>query len=364
MPTPRPPRRLLAFAAVIACACVGWTVATSPVAAAKTAPVPEGFHGVVAQTPLNEAGVVRLRQARVGTLRFIISWASIEPERGRYDFRETDRWMLTAARSGAAPLPFIFGIPGWADPGGGIGEVISTSEGQKAWRKLLTALTLRYGPHGYFWPLAGVQGGVDIWQLGNEPNLYSFWGGEPSPRGYALLLGIGADTIRSVDPSAEIAMAGLPPGTRGPEGWEYLDDLLDIEGVAGDFDYIAPHPYSADMKGVINKLDHFRKVLVQHGLGDRRMLVTEIGWMAGGPKDHLLRRSRRGQARILKHAYARLAVERERWGIDSVLWFALQDRAAQQGLCSFCARSGLFDWQGRAKPAWIAFLNSALALRR
>jgi hypothetical protein len=361
MQTPRSTRRLLALAAAIACVGMGWA---GTVAAPAVAQVPEDFHGVVAQTQLDDDDVTRLRNAEVGTMRFIINWPSVEPERGRYDFREADRWMINAARTGADPLPFVYGTPGWADPDAGIGELIATSEGQKAWRQLLRALAFRYGPNGYFWPLVGLDGGVDIWQIGNEPNLYSFWGGEPSPSGYALLLGIGADAIRSIDPGAEIAMAGLPPGTRGPDGWEYLDDLLDVEGVEEDFDYIAPHPYSADMKGVTDKLDRFRKILVGHGLGNKRMLVTEIGWMAGGPKDHLLRRSRQGQAKILKQAYARLAAKRARWGIDSVLWFAFQDRAEERGLCSFCARSGLFDAKGRAKPAWDAFRDSATALRR
>lgn len=362
MQTKRSIRRRLTLAAASVLACA--VAALLPTPAPAGAAVPDGFHGVVAQTALTGEDVERLREGQVGSMRFVVNWRAVEPERGRYDFREVDRYMIATARSGVAPLPFVFGTPGWADEGVGMGELITTSEGQRAWQQLLRALVLRYGPNGYLWPIAGLDGGVEIWQLGNEPNLYSFWGGEPSPSGYALMLRLGAEAVHSIDPGAEIAMAGLPPGTRGPDGWDFLDDLLEIDGVGADFDYIAPHPYSSGFRGVRAKLDRFRGVLVDHGLGDKRMLITEIGWMAGGPDGHPLRRSRQGQARILTRVYDRLAAGREQWGIDAVLWFAWQDRSEEQGLCSFCARSGLFDSSGRSKPAWTAFQTSALSLRR
>ena len=352
----------------LATACAGSALATLAgmlgLPSGAAAAVPETFHGVVAQAPVSPTDADRMRDGGVGTMRFLINWQAVEPERGRYDFRTVDQYMAASGRSGAEPLPFVFGTPGWADADTGIGELIASSEGQRAWRQLLVTLTLRYGPNGYFWPVAGLSGGVEIWQLGNEPNLYSFWGGEPDPSRYALLLGIGADAIRTIDPTAEIAMAGLPPGTKGPDGWTYLDDLLDVPGVAADFDYIAPHPYSPTLKGVRGKLDLFRRVLVDHGLGGKRMLVTEIGWMAGGPKSHPLYRSKRGQAKILKQSYGRLAADRARWGLDAAFWFSWQDPPKQQGLCSFCARSGLFDSRGRSKPAWTAFKNSVRSLRR
>lgn len=356
--------RRLSLAAIWASAIAAAGLLAAAPLPAKAA-VPESFHGVVSQTPLLAADIDQLRKGRVGTMRFIINWSTVEPKRGSYDFSEVDRFMRATAEAGVQPLPFVYGVPGWADEDESIGGLIASSDGQAAWRELLVALTWRYGQGGYFWAVAGLPDeGVRIWQLGNEPNLYSFWGGEPSPSRYALLLGLGADAVHSVDPAAEIAMAGLPPGTRGPDGWEYLDDLLEIEGVGDTFDYIAPHPYSADFKGVRGKLDKFRRVLVKHGLGEKRMLVTEIGWMAGGPKKHPLRRSKRGQARILSQVYNRLAAGRDRWGVAAVLWFAWQDRAKQQGLCSFCSRSGLFESDGRPKPAWTAFKRSARALRR
>ena len=331
---------------------------------ARSTPVPVPFHGVVTQTPLGPTDSNRMREGAVGTMRFAISWRSVESgDRGSYDFSEPDRQMREIVSAGVTPFPFVFGTPGWAGDER-IGTVIGTPQGRQAWHDLIVALAEHYAPGSDFWASSYLpDAGVPIWQIGNEPNLISVWGGQPRPRGYAALLRIGANAVRSVDPGAQIAMAGLPPGTKGPDGWDYLGRLLKIKGLGSYFDFIAPHPYSSKLRGVFSKLGRFRAVLRHHRLGSKRMLITELGWMAGGRKDHDLRRSAHGQARILKHAYSRLARRRGALRLSGVFWYAWRDRGRGEKLCSFCSHSGLFTAKERPKQSWTAFERSARTLR-
>ena len=322
--------------------------------------MPPIIHGVAIQAPLDATDVAQMRRAHVGMIRVPVHWKAIERSHDTYDFGDVDASMKAVVEAGAVPLPVVFGTPGWAGDKP-IGEVIATSEGQQGWERFLAVLTERYGPGGQFWAEQQLpQDGVPIWQIGNEPNLISFWGGQPQPHRYAELLQFGAQGVRSVDPTAQIAMAGMAPGSRGPSGWSYLNSLLDVApGLGQYFDMIAPHPYSKNLAAVTHKLELFRKVLRSHQLGNKRMLITEVGWAAGGRKDLLIHRSRNGQARVLTRLYKDLARRRGRFHLLGIIWYAWRDRPREPGLCPFCATSGLVSSDGAPKPSLRAFRRSA-----
>ncbi|HEY4721986.1 MAG TPA: hypothetical protein VII92_09080, partial [Anaerolineae bacterium] len=76
--------------------------------------------------------------------------------------------------------------------------------------------------------LAG-RGKVNAYEIGNEPNLGMFWGGQnPNPEQYGRLLCRVHDVIKSVDPNAFVVSAGLAPvGRTQPQNWVYaMDDRV------------------------------------------------------------------------------------------------------------------------------------------
>ena len=98
--------------------------------------------------------------ANVGTLRFEIYWAGIDPTSapGDYDWSTSDAVVAEAARNGVATLPFVTSVPEWVGarrpqlPGWQL-PLIRTA-GQGGAGRLGTFLAdavHRYGPGGSFW---------------------------------------------------------------------------------------------------------------------------------------------------------------------------------------------------------------------
>ena len=73
--------------------------------------------------------------------------------------------------------------------------------------------------------LAG-RGKVNAYEIGNDPNLGIFWGGQnPNPEQYGRLLCRVHAVIKSVDPNAFVVSAGLAPvGRTQPQNWFYAMD--------------------------------------------------------------------------------------------------------------------------------------------
>jgi hypothetical protein len=320
----------------------------APAAAAKRS----GFVGVATDGPLRRAELNRVRGLGM-TVRFAINWPQVEPQPGRYDFSVPDEQIGLAADYGARALPVVFGTPAWisdepARPPLG-------PRGLRRWRFFLSALVRRYGTRGSFWRGRAVRRPVRSWQIWNEPNFRVFWRSRISPRGYAHLLGAATGAIRRHDRSARIVAAGLAPIENAIKPWEYLRRLYRVPGARRLFDVAALHPYAAKVGGVEYEVWRTRQVMREAGAGDQPLLLSEVGVASHSAAPTLFDRGRRGQARFLEHVYARLSAQRRRWRIGGVYWYTWRDPGQADSLCSFCEGAGLFDAQGRAKPAWRAF---------
>src|SRR5215210_3379585 len=105
---PRRSSRGLA-ACVAALACLAGAAAPSPASAEP----PRSFWGVVPINDLSTSELELMGAGRVGTLRQLVLWPSVEHKPGSYDWSYLDFLVANAARNGIEVLPFAYGTPNW-----------------------------------------------------------------------------------------------------------------------------------------------------------------------------------------------------------------------------------------------------------
>ena len=135
---------------------------------------------------------------------------------------------------------------------------------------------------------------VDHYQIWDEPNLASHWGGgSVNPSAYADLFARSARAIRTADPDASILLAGLAPtteaGSKNLSDKRYLERLYQA-GAAPYFDVVAAKPYGFDT-GPNDRRVHesylnvsrvilLREVMVEYGDAENAIWASHWGWNA------------------------------------------------------------------------------------
>lgn len=342
---------------------------SSPMAAAEP---PRKFYGVVSQSPLGAADFKRMARGRVGTVRELLPWASIDrsPVPGKLKWREFDFIVRHASRRGIRILPTVFGTPRWLAPREGCKERPSrcyvhapqTEYGLDAWRAFVGAAARRYGRGGAFWmnhPKLRYQP-IRSWQIWNEQNASYFFAPRADPAQYARLVAAASEAIRAEDPRARVVlggMYGIPGGEGSMTAYDFLSDLYEIPGFEHSFEGIAMHPYAiytGRVEEVRSQVTQLRAVATQAGDPGVGLWITEVGWGSDGTG--AINPSPAGQAQRLRHALRYLTRKRAELGIALVAWYAWRD--VRPGGCGFCPSSGLFKRESlRPKPAWAQFVR-------
>jgi hypothetical protein len=356
-------------AGVLTGALAGCALAAGSVAHASP---PRSFFGVAPQGPLWLADYARMAEAKVGTLRFELSWAQTSPEAGIYDWRAADAMVENAAVAGMRPLPFLFSTPAWVARLDGYeceeAECLPYPPhgpaAMRAWREFATAVADRYGPGGAFWRLHPSLHArpIRVWQIWNEQNSPTFFKPKPSPAAYGKLLRVAHDAITVVDADATIVLGGMfgtPLGGHRPAmtAWRYLGQLYDVDGAAAAFDGVAPHPYAQQISGMREQINRIRDRMAQARDTDSKLWITELGWASAGVPSPL-NRGVAGQARRLRQAFGYLLEHRRRLRIANVDWYSWRDEPSAGGaigLCAWCPSSGLVEEDMSAKPSLDAF---------
>ena len=340
------------------------------VAAADAAP--KKFFGVMPQTALTDEDFTRMGEAKVGTLRFEISWYGSDPTAaaGDYNFATIDATMTKLAQQGIEPLPFVFGTPAWAAKLDGqscngakcITFAPSKGRGLKAFKAFMADLVERYGPDGAFWTEnpSLPKNPITEWQIWNEQNSDTFYSPKPNPAAFVKLMKAADAGIASVDPSAEVIMGGMfvsPRQGQKPSyfSYDFLDEVYDVKGASKYFDAVSAHPYAAKLKTVAEQVDLLRQSMKEGGDANADLYITEIGWASTGSKNPLVR-GEKGQAQRLKQAFKYFLKKRNSFNLQTVVWYSWRDNAsADVGLCAWCPGSGLVTEDLTAKPALDAF---------
>ena len=362
-----PRRRLIAPAAAI---LLTLAIGLWPGAGAAAAPVsvlPSSFYGVAPQNTLTTADVGRMAQGRVGTLRILINWSTIDrTSADDNNWSAIDPIVYAAATQGISVTPFVFGTPEWVARDLDHHSCRPTTcelfapRGQPAleqWQRFLREAVERYGPGGEFFaehPYLPFQP-IVVWQLWNEQNSATFYKPKPDVNAYATLVRSGTDAVRSVDPDAKILLGGMfgtPGGVDEPKlfAWNYLRKLYRVPGIAEQFDGVAVHPYAARMIKVIEQVRLMHKE-IRRAKDPAEMWITEVGW-SSGTGGNPLERGKKGQATRLREAMSWFIGHQAAYNIQNVTWFAWRDLAGKP-ICQWCANAGLFKAASLTpKPAW------------
>lgn len=312
------------------------------------------------------SGAERLAAVGARYAREDVTWAAVEPRRGRFDWRATDETFIVAARYGITILPILGGAPRRAR---GSPSFLPTATG--AWQAFVAAAVARYGPGGAFWREHRKlpQRPPRHFELFNEPYTAKSSGDRPDPAHYAHLVVAAVRAGRAANPHARFLIEAET--TYSPDGGRtWLDWLGGMYAAVPDlgryFDGVAVHPYAnrSPLTFTPGVGDHFQSrrlevihdALVARGAGDKHLWVTEVGWSTCGRQQDSDCVSEPDQAQYLRDFFA---LTRTRWRdyVDAVFVYALQDyrdtRRPKEG------GFGVLRRDGSRKPAWYALAAAA-----
>jgi hypothetical protein len=336
---------------------------------APAGPSPE-FLGMVAEDAFGNPGAYRrrsldrLRAAGVGLVRQTFDWALIERSPGRYDFAFYDRFVAALAERELRLLPILFNPPPFRSSAPSRARRPGTYPPRRPADLGVfgAALARRYGPGGSFWrsrpglPRLPVR----AWQVWNEPSIPAYWPSGPDAAAYVRLLRATGQTIKRVDPTAQILTAGLPDSELGVPLETYLEGMYDA-GAAGTFDVLALNAFAPDSEGVLATVRAARRAAGLHG--DVPVVwITEVGWATGGPPS-VFRVGEAEQAQLVEATLSELAGRRDELGLRGVIYFNWRDSLPFEGGRDFFGlHTGLLRRNGSAKPALDSYRRVAQEL--
>ncbi len=322
------------------------------------------FFGIVQAGVPGPRDLNGLARARIHSDRFMLNWGSVQRRSGdSFNWSGPDRQIGALASHGIRAVPVLWGNPGWVY-GSAARPPLDRPRDALAWRNLLKAAVARYGPGGTYWTTRyrrqyGAKATpvpIASWQIWNEPNLGKFFAPYPSPSKYAQLLRISHDAIKSVDPNAQIVLAGMP-GYGEVTAWRFLSGLYSVPGVARYFDAAALHPYAKDLAHYKREIQRFRSVMRNHHDAATPLWISEIAWGSAPPDRFGINKGPAGQAQLLRNAFRLLLSHRAAWNVQRVFWYHWRDPRRSQANCSFCASAGLVTFNHVMKPAYSAFAS-------
>ncbi|MDX6637380.1 MAG: polysaccharide biosynthesis protein PslG [Solirubrobacterales bacterium] len=359
---------------LLACALLIAGVVLVPVASGAVKPRFWGLNFAF-YDDITHGDAALLKDAHVRSMRFTITWKAVQPQappvpgqQPTSNWDKTDALFTRLATLGIQPRPLIFGSPPWVNGPtdlNGVTEAtppVGTASARGYWRSFVAEAVNRYKPGGAFWtgPFASQHPGVKptpvhLWQVWNEPNIAGFFAPAPSVTKYAKLLEIAHHAIVGADPSAKVALAGMPGHVKLP-GPEFLRQLYAIHGIKRDFDMVAAHPYGPTVAAIKHEVGTFRKAMHKGHDSHTPLWISETSW-SSAPKDATaINQGLKGQARMLKQTLHMYAHHRKRWKLNQVSWFDLHDpNPFPKAQCEWCQHAGLVNYHGQAKPAWNAF---------
>lgn len=263
---------------------------SSPPASSPSTSSPPASSSLIVGTIVNAAGggTAALDKAAAAGAHWIredLWWPTVEATRGQLDWSSYDNLFLAAAQRGIHILPIIDGTPDWA--GNSAWSMPSDPTPYATFAGLVAA---HYGPGGTFWQAHSdlSQYAPVYFEIWNEPWWPQF--SKPVDAGrYARLAQAAGQAIHAANSQAK-AIAATEWQYTAADGStrDWTDDMLSaVPNLGAAIDAFSVHPYAANTSvdtwtgsnWQTAKLDReIRPDLIRHGLGDKPIWVTEIGW--------------------------------------------------------------------------------------
>jgi polysaccharide biosynthesis protein PslG len=269
-------------------------------------------------------------RAGVQAIRADFAWFAMEPNQGDIRFQMTDATVALAAANGMDVLPIVNSTPRWASPQQSGNYSIWPPRDYELYANFLRALIARYGPAGSFWaerpdlPRRPIRN----WQIWNEPAADYFWAAPGYKRDYPRLLRTAYRAIKQADPGAKVVLSGLASfierSGRTTTSWGDLAAFY-RNGLRGNYDVLALHPFSKTLAGTIKTIRKNRAVLRRFREPRKPIWLTELSWPAPGSAVPKRRRlgievSQRQQRKLMTAAFRRFRRDR-RLGVQRAYWY-------------------------------------------
>jgi hypothetical protein len=288
-------------------------------------------------------------------VRLGASWSQAEQTSDTYTWSYSDNPVNAALAAGLNVLFVINGsdIPSWA---ASPSSSLNTFTSQYA--AFAQAAVQRYSMSPF---------NIHTYEVWNEPNLGSNWGGTASGTQYATVLKSAYGVIKAADASSFVISGGLSPASN--DGTDVSPQTFLTEmyaaGAGGYFDAVGVHPYcfpanptdssSASWSFFYNLPNWIYQVMVTNGDGAKKVWMTEFGDPTGTDTSGGAV-SLQTQAQQLTDAFN--ALKQWSWA-GPLFWYNWQDGTDPTSIYD---NFGLIDASSNAKPALSAFEAEAQSL--
>lgn len=288
----------------------------------------------LASTPWPAVAFGSLRLWDTGT-----DWASLEPQPGKWDFKNLDADINAAEAHHVQVLLTLGMTPAWASSKPS--EKSSYGPGKAAppknvedWKTYVRTISTRY------------KGRIHYYEIWNEPNLADFYTG--TPQQLVQLTEEAQAILKEVDATNRI----VSPSATGPGGVLWLREFLKSGGgryvdIVGFHVYVTPNP-PEDMVALTRQV---WGVMSEFGIRDHELWDTESGWRIANRNTEVKPTAATGfGSKVLTVDEASAYVARTYillWGsqVSRFFWYAWDDGAM-----------GLMEADGKtSKPPAIAY---------
>jgi hypothetical protein len=268
-----------------------------------------------------------MRKAGIRWARIDLTWDTVEPGRGEFQWEMVDQIVHDAQANGVHLVAILGYCPPWASSGPSRHD---PPRKRKEWKAFVSTIVRRY------------RGCIDDWILWNEPNSRTFFRGSLEQFIHDVFIP-GARAAKAANPLCRIVGPDLAHLSGSDwDGW--LDRILEEAGAY--IDVVSHHCYKSKPADVFRELEGpstFRLRPTVHEILKRRHMLekpfwlTEVGW----------RSDRVGQDRQAGYIISLLKrVQRSPW-IRKVFIYDLRDSRQQVGY-------GLLNINGSPKESFIA----------
>lgn len=296
-------------------------------------------------------------------IRIDVDWNAIQttgPNEWSWS-RYLDRIVTNAKARGLSVLGGIAYSPAWARKPACADVKYCMPADPNTYARFAKAVVERYGSQS---PHAHLRGGIDAWEIWNEPNHYPWVRPTVDTTGYAQLLRATYPVIKAADPTTTVVTGGMAPAPNSPAGEDvtpltFLQRIYDA-GAGGYFDAVGMHPYSFPHSPFLDKewnaftqVRFLRTEMVVRGDGHKKIWATEAG-APTGTSDRSVGDA--GQVQQVKD-YMQAWHEGYKEFAGPLFWFQHRDSGTDRA--DWHQNLGLLRHDGQPKPAYSVFQQYA-----
>ncbi|MEZ4667066.1 MAG: beta-galactosidase [Anaerolineae bacterium] len=220
-----------------------------------------------------------MESVNVNWVRQLVRWDQIEPEQGQFQWEAWDNiFDVLEKHPRLHMVPVFVNAPQWARRNGTSDSAPPTDPTSIV--PFLNLFASRYGNY------------IDYYQIWDEPNLQSGWGGAaPHPAEYVALLAEAYKVIHQIDLQSFVLAAALAPTVEtGPQNlsdWLYLHNMYSL-GAKDYMDGVAAKPYGYDFSPLdrdvapeklnFSRIILLREEMIRNGDEKKSIWISNWGW--------------------------------------------------------------------------------------